>query len=83
MSPDTDPAAEAVQLEIYRRMPPGQKISLVLQANALNRSAVRAGLRQRHPEADESEIERRLHGLVWVRSWRRRSTVLCLKRLAS
>ena len=64
LSPDTDPAAEAVQLEIYRSMPPGQKIKLTLQAIDWNRAAVTAGLRRRYPNADDAEIRRRLCGLT-------------------
>ena len=64
LSPDTDPAAEAVQLEIYRRMPAGQKIRLTVEATDWNRAAVSAGLRQRYPDADEAEIRRRLYGLT-------------------
>ncbi len=61
---DTDPAAEAVQLEIYRRMTPEQKIHLVCQAIEDSRALSLAGLRFRHPEAPEEEIQRRLKGLL-------------------
>ncbi len=42
LSPDTDPEAEAVQLEIYRRMPAGRKIQLVFEAIEMNRDLVMA-----------------------------------------
>ena len=57
LSPDSDPATEAVQLEIYRQMSASRKISLVFQAIEMNRAAASAGLRQRY-------------SVVSVRSWR-------------
>lgn len=65
LSPDTDPQAEAVQLEIYRRMPAGRKIQLVFEAIELSRALARAGLRSRHPNAKPEEIRRRLLDL-WL-----------------
>ena len=62
-SRDTDPQAEAVQLEIYRRMPAGRKIQLVFEAIDLSRAVARAGIRGRHPEAGPEEVRRRLLGL--------------------
>lgn len=64
LSPDTDPAAEAVQLEIYRRMSTGRKIQLVFEAGAMSRDLALAGLRGRHPEASDAEIRRRYFGLT-------------------
>lgn len=63
--PDTDPEAERVQLEIYRRMPPWRKMQLVAEANDASRAFVLAGLRSRHPDASEDEIRRRFFGL-WL-----------------
>lgn len=63
-SPDTDPQAEAVQLEIYRRMPAGRKIQLVFEANEMSRAFAMAGLRSRHPQAGPEEVQRRLFGLL-------------------
>ena len=62
-SPDTDPEAEAVQLEIYRRMPTWRKIQLVFEALEMSRALTLAGIRSRHPEAGPGEIRRRLLGL--------------------
>lgn len=59
LSVDTSPTAEAVQLEIYRRMPGSRKLELVLEANELSRRLAEAGLRSRYPEADANEIFRR------------------------
>jgi hypothetical protein len=63
LSPDTDPEAERVQIEIFRRMPAWRKIQLVDEANQLARQLSLAGLRQRHPEAGPEELRRRLMGL--------------------
>lgn len=63
LSPDTDPEAERVQIEIFRRMPAWRKIQLVDEANQLSRQLALAGLRQRHPGAGSEELRRRLMGL--------------------
>lgn len=63
LSPDTDPEAEAIQLEIYRRMSPGRKIELVFEATEMNRALLLAGLRQRFPDASSEELRRRLFGI--------------------
>ena len=63
LSPDTDPEAERVQIEIFRQMPAWRKIQLVDEANQLARQLALAGLRQRHPEAGPEELRRRLMGL--------------------
>ena len=62
-SPDTDREAEAVQLEIYRRMPTWRKIQLVFEALEMSRALTLAGIRSRHPQAGPEEIRRRLLGL--------------------
>ncbi len=64
LSPDTDPEAEDVQLEIYRRMPAWQKIELVFEANAMSRALAMAGLRSRYPQAGPEELRRRLMDLL-------------------
>ncbi len=65
LSPDTDPAAEAVQFEIYRRMPAWRKLQLVEDGIRTSRALVLAGLRQRHPEAGPAELRRRFMDL-WL-----------------
>jgi hypothetical protein len=64
LSPDTDPEAEAVQLEIYRRMPAWRKIQLVFEAIDMSRALAVAGLRSRYPQAGPEEIRRRLMDLL-------------------
>ncbi len=64
LSRDTAPEAEAVQLEIFRRMPGRKKLELVEEANRSARELALAGLRQRHPEAGPDELFRRLMDLT-------------------
>lgn len=65
LSPDTDPAAEAVQLAIYRDMPAWRKLQLIDDAIRTSRSLALAGLRKRHPEAGSEELRRRFMDL-WL-----------------
>jgi hypothetical protein len=62
-SADTDPAAEAVMLDIYREMPAWRKARLVEDANQAARQLAMAGLRARHPEETLDRLRRRLLGL--------------------
>lgn len=64
LSRDTDPEAEAVQIEIYRRMPAWRKVELVADAIETSRLFALAGLRGRFPEAGEEEIRRRFMDLT-------------------
>lgn len=64
LSRDTTPEAEAVQMEIFRRMSGRRKIELVEEANRNARELALAGLRQRHPGAGPEELFRRLMDLT-------------------
>jgi len=64
LSPDTSPSAEAKQLEIFRKMPPWRKMQLIDEAIKTSYSLAQAGLRHRHPDADDEEIRRRLFDLL-------------------
>ena len=57
---DTDPKAEAVQMEILRRMSPARKLQLVMSLNDTCRQMALAGLRMRNPEASEEELAQKL-----------------------
>src|ERR1700681_3405241 len=63
LAADTDPAAERVQLAIYRDMTPAGKLQLILEAIHLSRDLALAGLRARHPAAAPGDLRRRLYGL--------------------
>jgi len=64
LSRDTTPDAEAVQLDIFRKMSPRRKLQLMEKANRNAREMALAGLRLRHPDADEEELFRRLMDLT-------------------
>jgi len=65
LSADTDPEAERVQIEIFRRMPPWKKAQLIGDAIATSRALAMAGLRKRHPGASPEELHRRFLDL-WL-----------------
>lgn len=64
MLTDTQPEAEAVLIKLLRQAPSWRKLDQVGQMNATVRLLLIKGLQQRHPDADESEIQRRLARLL-------------------
>ncbi len=63
-SADTSPEAEALQFRIWAEMPGWRKLELVGEMNKMARELALAGLRQRYPNASESELKRRLMDLT-------------------
>jgi len=61
---DTSPEAEALQSELYRRMPARRKIELVDDAIRTSRHLAMMGLQSRHPGEPLTKLRRRLAGLV-------------------
>jgi hypothetical protein len=59
---DTSPEARRVLYDLYRRMPLGRKLELVLDMCDTGRLLAIAGLRMRHPNASEEELTR-----LWAR----------------
>jgi hypothetical protein len=57
-SPDSDTHPEAMQawIELLRKMSPGQKIATVFELIRFAREMAAAGVRFRHPTADEREV---------------------------
>jgi hypothetical protein len=53
---DTTPEAARVLVEIYRRMPPSERLELALKMSDSLRSLVASGVRHRHPEYDEEQV---------------------------
>ena len=53
---DTDAEAEKIQLEIYRRMSPEQRLEIGLELSALSRHLLREGIRMRHPEYSAHDV---------------------------
>ena len=55
---DATPGALRTQVEVYRGMSAGEKLETVFDAYRTGRELALAGLRMRHPEADEDELWR-------------------------
>ena len=53
---DTDPKAQEVLIELYRRMTPSEKLSRIWELCAFQQSLQEANVRQMYPEADEREV---------------------------
>jgi hypothetical protein len=60
ISSDTDPEAERVLIEAYRRMPASQKLQRVRELNHLVQSLALADIRRRYPTASPRECQMRL-----------------------
>ena len=63
---DTHPKMEALQIRLLREAPPWRKMEMLAGLNASTKALVLSGLRQRHPQASEGELRRRLAGLSSV-----------------
>ena len=59
---DTPPEVQRIHYEICRRVPVGRKIELTFSMCDSGRLLAIAGLRMRHPEASEQELQR-----LWAR----------------
>lgn len=64
-SPDTSPEAERVLIGLLRQASPARKARMMEDASRTTRRLMLAGLRQRHPLADEHEIKERLAILLF------------------
>ena len=64
LSSDTHPKMEALQIELWRKATPTRKMEMLAQLNASARTLVLMGLRSRYPKARETELRRRLAGLL-------------------
>jgi hypothetical protein len=53
---DTSPEAWKVFLDLQRRMPPEVKLQRTLDWSEVGRRFAEAGIRERHPKADEHEV---------------------------
>ena len=67
LSPDTTPDAQRKQIELMRQLSPAQKISLAFALTETMRDLIRADLRHRFPDADETELRRRFIARVLPR----------------
>jgi hypothetical protein len=59
-SADTSPAVDAIRFERYALMSPAEKVSRVVALTRTACTLALAGLRARHPAADEAELLLRL-----------------------
>jgi hypothetical protein len=65
LSPDTDPRAEAVMIEVFRRMTPAEKLGRVFSLRKMTLDLARARIRERHGAVPEREERMRLASL-WL-----------------
>ena len=59
LAEDTPIEVERIQVEIVRRMTPGEKLSQMVSLNRFLRTMVRTQIRKKYPGASEREIELR------------------------
>ena len=57
ISRDTSKECDALVTELYRKTSSVKKAKLLFNAIRMGRQLAKAGLRQLHPQADESEIQ--------------------------
>ncbi len=62
---DTDPKAEAIQIELLRHTPAWRKIQMVAQLNEMVRTLALSRLHHRHPDASPEELCRPLAEKVY------------------
>lgn len=55
---DTSPEARRVQYDLYRRMSPARKFEIICDTYEMGKQLALAGLRMRHPNATEDELQR-------------------------
>ena len=60
LASDTSREAEQLQLELWRRMSPLEKVRAVIEISRAVQELSLAGIRQRHPNASQRECELRL-----------------------
>jgi hypothetical protein len=64
MNRDTSPEAEEILFKLWRETPAWRKWELMESLNRMALQLALAGLRRRHPEANEHELHRLLADLV-------------------
>lgn len=63
-SPDTSPDAARVQLEVYRRMQPSERLRVGLELTRISRDLLAQGIRARHPEYSDDDLR-----WAFLRAW--------------
>jgi hypothetical protein len=64
LNSDTDPKMEALQVRLLHDTPVWRKLEMLAELNSSAHLLAISGLRHRHPHATESELRRRLAGLL-------------------
>ena len=72
LSSDTSAAAEAIQVRAWRAMAPADIARIIDELSSLTRALAIAGLRERYPNASESEVVARLAEITLGRDLARR-----------
>ena len=62
---DTDPQVEELQIKLLREVPVWRKFEMFVELNDSARLLAISGLRQRFPDADQSELHYRLATLLY------------------
>lgn len=63
-SGDTSQEAASVQLEVYRRMTPAERLRVGLELTQMSRDLLSQGIRSRHPAYSNDEVRWAL-----IRAW--------------
>jgi hypothetical protein len=64
LSSDTHPKMEALQIQLWKQAGPTRKMHMLAELNSSAHTLALMGLRSRYPTANETELRRRLAGLL-------------------
>lgn len=62
---DTDPKIEELQIRLLRQAPAWRKLEMLAGLHATARSLAFSGLKQRYPQANQSELNHHLANLLY------------------
>jgi len=62
---DTTPEARRVQIEILRRMGFEGRLKAAFALNRMTRELARSGIRERHPDYTDEQVELALRRIMW------------------
>jgi hypothetical protein len=62
---DTSPEAAALQLRLYRSLPPSARAQIAVDLSDAVRETTMAGIRRRHPDYSDDELARAFLVLVY------------------
>lgn len=64
--PRNDREAEAIQVEILRRLTGSQRLTIAFEMTDLAREFAKAGIRSRHPDWTERQVSRELLRIAFL-----------------